>query len=128
MNQPRILLFTALGVVFWFNAVLIIRFCGATVFTAGNPWLLLFFGLAIPLTLLSLLITKAVARLRLADLLEPVVIMTLTAAMLDGLALAWFRSLYSGSFEVALHGAAWILWGAGLGLLLAYLFSKRRVA
>lgn len=128
MNQSKVLLFTALGIVFWFNAAMIIRFCGATVFTAGNPWLLLFFGLAIPLTLLSLLTTKAIARLRLVDLLEPVVIMTLTAALLDGLALAWFRSLYSTSFEVALHGAAWILWGAGLGLLFAYLLSTRRVA
>lgn len=128
MNRPKILLFTALGVVFWFNAAMIIRFCGPAVFTAGNPWLLLFFGLAIPLTLLSLLITKAIARRRLADLLEPVVIMTLTAAMLDGLALAWFRSLYSASLEVALHGAAWILWGAGFGLLLAYLFHNSGMA
>lgn len=125
MNQPKALLFTALGVVFWFNAAMIIRFCGAAVFTAGNPRLLLFFGLAIPLTLLSMYITKAIAQLRFADLLEPVVLMTLTATMLDGLALAWFRQLYSSSFEVALHGAAWILWGAGLGLLFALMFKRQ---
>lgn len=128
MNQPKVLLFTALGVVFWFNAAMIVRVCGASVFTAGNPRLLLFFGLAIPLTLLSMYITKAIAKLRFADLLEPVVLMTLTATMLDGLALAWFRQLYSSSFEVALHGAAWIFWGAGLGLLFAYILDKRSVA
>ena len=46
---------------------------------------------------------------------------------LDGVALTWFRQLYSESFEVASHGAALILWGAGLGLLFAFYLDQKVV-
>lgn len=110
----------ALGTFFWLNAALIIRFVGATVFSAGNPKLVLAFIVAIPITILSIYTTRWISGLRLGELLRPIVIMTFTATFLDGIALVWFRQLYADSFEVALHGAAWILWGAGLGLLGAF--------
>jgi hypothetical protein len=54
--------------------------------------------------------------------------MTFTATFLDAIALTWYRQLYSESFEVALYGAAWILWGAGLGLLFSlYLDHKYQI-
>lgn len=123
MNKSGLFLFVVLGAIFWFNAAMIIRFFGATVFTEGNPMLMIFFALAIPLTLLSMYITKLISSVPFDELLNPVVIMTFTATFLDGITLAWFRQLYNHSFEVALHGAAWILWGTGLGLLFAYYFN-----
>lgn len=120
MSHSKHLLFLFLGTVFWSIAALIIHFAGARVFSAGNPNLGLFFGLAIPLTILSLYLTTLVSGVRFHQLLEPVVVMTFAATFLDAVALTWFRPLYSRSFEVALHGAAWILWGVGLGLLFAY--------
>lgn len=118
-------LFVALGAAFWFNAALIIRFAGATVFSENNPGMLFFFALAVPLTWVSMYITKLVSKLRFDELLRPVVIMTFTATTLDAVALTYFRQLYSESFDVALHGAAWILWGAGLGLFFALYFSEK---
>lgn len=106
---------------------MIIRYFGTTVFTEGNPALIVFFILAIPLTLASLYITKVISQLGYEELLKPVVVMTLTATLLDSIALARFRQLYGDSFEVALCGAAWILWGAGLGLLFAYLLDRKTV-
>ena len=124
MSTAKTLLFSFLGVVFWFIAAMIIHYVGARAFSAGNPYLPLVFVLAIPLTLLSMYLTTLIGGVHFRQLVEPVVIMTFTAAMLDGVALAWFRFLYSVSFDVALHGAAWILWGAGLGLLFAYLLHR----
>ena len=124
MSTVKILLFSFLGIVFWFIAAMIIHYVGARAFSAGNPNLPLVFALAVPLTLVSMYLTTLVGRVNLRQLVEPVVIMTFTAAMLDGVALAWFRPLYSLSLDVALHGAAWILWGAGLGLLFAYLLQR----
>ena len=118
-------MFVALGVAFWLIAAMIIRFAGANIFSENNPGMLFFFVLAIPLTLVSLYITKLVSKLQFEELLHPVVIMTCTATFLDAVALTYFRQLYSGSFEVALHGAAWILWGAGLGLLFSFYFSQK---
>ncbi len=120
MENSRILLFAALGAAFWFQAALIIRFCGTAVFTENNPNLILFYLLAIPITALSLFITRRISKLPYTDLLKPVAIMTFTATSLDAVALTWFRQLYSQSFEVALCGAAWILWGVGLGLLFSF--------
>jgi hypothetical protein len=70
-------------------------------------------------------ITALIAKLRAHELLKPVVIMTTTATILDGIALTWFRTLYSTSFEVAMYGSALILWAAGLGLLFAYYLENR---
>jgi hypothetical protein len=124
MSTAKTLLFSFLGVVFWFIAAMIIHYAGARAFSAGNPILPLVFALAVPLTLLSMYLTTLVGNVHFRQLLEPVVIMTFTAAMLDGVALAWFRPLYSPSFDVALHGASWILWGAGLGLLFAHILHR----
>jgi predicted membrane chloride channel (bestrophin family) len=126
MKTSKISLFVALGAAFWLAAALIIRFCGTTVFTENNPKLILLYLLAIPITFVFLWVTKAISNLSYADLLRPVVIITLTATFLDSIALALFRQLYSQSFEVALHGAALILWGVGLGLLLAFYLDSRR--
>ena len=123
MKKSDFFLFVVLGILFWFAAAMIIRYFGATVFSENNPMLILFYVLAIPITFVFLYITLMVTKYTTAAILKPVVIMTFTATFLDAIALSWFRSLYSESFEVALHGAAWILWGAGLGLLLSYYYD-----
>lgn len=120
MKNSKILLFVALGAAFWFQAAMIVRYFGDSVFTEGNPKLILFFALAVPLTMASMYITALITQLKAHELLKPVVIMTLTATFLDALALAWFRRLYSDSFEVAMYGAAMILWGVGIGLFLSF--------
>jgi Family of unknown function (DUF5367) len=105
---------------------MIVRFLGASVFTENNPKLILLYIIAIPITLVSMAITKLIAKIDYSELLKPVVIMTFTATFLDGIALAWFRTLYSPSFEVALHGAALILWAVGLGLLFAFYLDEKK--
>ena len=120
MKNSKFILFVILGIIFWFNAAMIVRLVGRSVFSDHNVNLIFAFIIAIPLTIVSILITKSISGFRYSQLLKPVAIMTFTATFLDGIALAWFRELYSNSFEVALFGAAWILWGAGLGLLFSY--------
>jgi hypothetical protein len=129
MKSSKLILFVVLGIIFWFNAAMIVRLLGENVFTENNPKLFLLFVLAVPLTILSLYIAKAISKCTWVELLRPVVIMTFTATFLDGIALTWFRQLYSQSYGVALHGAGLIFWAAGLGLLFAYyLDSKARKA
>ena len=125
MKNARLPLYITLGVIFWLSAALTVRTVGNTVFSENNAWLFLFFVLGFPITWGFLFVTKKAAGIEYGALLEPVVIMTFTATMLDGVALAWFRHLYGPTHEIALYGAAWILWGAGLGLLFAYVLKKR---
>jgi hypothetical protein len=120
-------LFILLGIIFWLNAALIIRYFGASVFSSNNPMLVFFFGIAIPITMLSIWILKLISRLRFDQMLRPITILTITATFLDGIALTWFRSLYSQSFEVALLGAAWILWAVGWGLFFGLVLESEWV-
>jgi hypothetical protein len=125
MKRSKIVLFVALGAAFWYQAALIISFFGERVFSEGNPKLILFFVLAIPLTIGSMYITALISKLPFTRLLKPVVIMTFTATFLDAVALVWFRHLYSDSFEVAMFGSAWILWGVGIGLLVSFIVDVK---
>ncbi len=125
MKNSKHLLFITLGVIFWLNGVVLVRQLGEAMLTLNNPYRFWAFILAIPVTIFSLIITKYISKLEYSNLLRPVVIMTFTATLLDGLAFAFYRSLYSNSVEVALNGAALILWGAGLGLLFAYYLEHK---
>ena len=51
---------------------------------------------------------------------------TAAATFCDGIALTWFRGLYGTDPERIVLGAAWILCGAGMGLLLGYVEAGRR--
>lgn len=126
MKNDKLILFIVLGIIFWFNGALFVRLLGESVLSENNPNLIWGFLLAIPVTVITLVIAKYLSGLRFDELLRPVVIMTFTATFCDGIALTWFRNLYSTSFEVALHGAALILWGAGLGLLFSYILEVRK--
>ena len=125
MKSSRITLFVVLGIIAWFNAVMIIRFLGENCLTENNPNLKWMFLLAFPVTVLTIYLTKLISQFAYSDLLNPIVIMTFTATFCDGIALVWFRQIYSESFIIALHGAALILWGVGLGLLFAFFLEVR---
>lgn len=126
LGQKKTILSVILGAVFWFAAAMIIRFCGESVFTEGNNYRILAFILLFPLSYVFILITQKVADLQSNELLNSVAIVTMTAMFLDGIALTWFRGLYSDKYEVSHYGAAFILFGVGVGLLLSYLMNKEK--
>lgn len=70
MIKSKLWLFVSLGAAFWFNVAVIIRFFGRTVFLQGNPILILFFVLAIPLIVLSMYITTLTVKSCLANCLN----------------------------------------------------------
>lgn len=125
MKKSQTTLFIFLGILFWLNGVMFVRFLGPIMLTENNPLLIVVFPIVILITILSLIITKFLSGLTYSELLKPTTIMTFAATMLDGLCLLYFRWVYSESFEIALHGAAFILWGAGLGLFFAYILEIR---
>jgi hypothetical protein len=123
-TNSQLPLFIFLGIVFWLNAALIIRFCGASVFSEGNPLLPVFFVVAVLITIFTIYVLKLISRLRYDQLLRPLTIMTITATFLDGIAMTWFRTLYSQSFEVSFFGSALILWAVGWGLFFGLILEN----
>ncbi len=112
----------ALGVAFWFLAAMMVRFIGSFVFIEGSITLVLTFALTIPMAWAFFWLGKALSGARGADLLPAVSILTFVALCLDGVALTWFRELYGPTYA---YGGPWIMWGAGLILMVALLHTQR---
>lgn len=125
LSFKHTLLAIVLGVAFWFNGAIVISQIGENLLTDKNN--LLFVGLliAVPVTIITIIIAKYLFGLPYSRMVKPIGIMTLTATFCDTIALTWFQSLYSNSTDIAFHGAALILWGAGLGLLFAYYLERK---
>jgi hypothetical protein len=118
------ILFVILGTIFWFEALLSIRFGGETLFVNGNPWLLLMFVASIPVAGFLVKVSAVVGRVEGEKLLSAVAIIVLTATLLDGVALTWFQSWYGLTQAGLLLAAAWLLWGVGVSLSVGYWASR----
>jgi hypothetical protein len=121
LNRVQVLVLIALSAVFWVLATLYIHFLpgaftnpvqGATGFIT-----------TLPIAWLSVLLTRSVARLSANQLLPGVGIVGAIAMMIDGIALRWFPTAYSGDQIILRLGAAWLLWGYGVSLCVAILMS-----
>ena len=126
-TPQSIWLYVVLGVVFWFSAAMMVRLLGEAVFTPGNPILILVFIATIPLGRVFLWIAQRIGKLPDKAVFAPMVMMTQVAIMLDGIAIAWFPQLYGDTPTHVMLGAAVILWGGGVGLVIAWVISKTQI-
>jgi hypothetical protein len=120
----QIALLVVLGIAFWFAAVLAVRF-GSTAGIFGPTASVITFVLAIPICWVSVLFIKKIAKLEAGQTVSGVGIGIVAATFCDGIALTWGRDLYGSDPNMITFGAAWILWGVGLFLLVAYLLDLR---
>jgi hypothetical protein len=118
------ILLVILGVVYWLEALLFIRFGGEGLFVNGNPWLLLLFVAAFPIAWVLVKVSAVVGKIDREDLLSSVAIMALTAMLFDGVALTWFQGWYGLAPAGLLLAAAWLLWGVGVSLGIGYWASR----
>lgn len=112
------------GVVFWFVAAMTVQFGAAAGFFGPTASAILFV-VSLPISWISVLLIKRIAGLRAGQTLPGIAVGTVAAACCDGVALTWGRGLYGTDPVLVTYGAAWILWGAGLILLFAYLDDHR---
>lgn len=114
-----------LGIGFWFFAAMLVRFAGTWLLGSGDAMLAAAFLLTLPLSYGFIVVAKATTGLHRGQYVRAVTIMTGIAAVLDGIALTWFPSLYHHDPEIVKQGGFLILEGAGVGLLLGHLLSLR---
>jgi len=110
------------GVVLWLTAALFIR-TFPSLSDGGLRSIGVFVGF-VPAAWLTVRICGWSAKLHKENLVLGVAVMLVTAALLDGVALTWFQSLYGTQPEQILFGAAGLLWGVGT-VLAAALFMNR---
>jgi hypothetical protein len=113
-----------MGAVYWFVAAMIVRWSAAA--WVGNTGMtLLVFALIIAATAPALLVGMRVANVGRDRASLAATVMTMAALLLDGVALTWAPSLYGSDPVVVLGGAASIMWGAGVALLLGFALQHR---
>jgi hypothetical protein len=125
LKTSQLILFIVLGAIFWFAAAMFVRILGPDVLRADNPLLIAIYIVSIPILAGSVVLSAIISRTPLGEMLLPVVVMTTTALLLDGLAISWGTGLYGEDPRHVMHGAALILWGAGVGQVAAWVLARR---
>ena len=118
------LILAVMGAIFWFAAALVVRWTAADWAGRDGPTALMFVLIVVstpPLLWLGL----KVAGLGRAHAEHAATVMVGIAALLDALALTWFRALYGIDPATVLAGAAAILWGAGVALVMGIVVGRR---
>jgi hypothetical protein len=113
-----------IGAILWLAAALRCGYLGPRGAYEGFNRVIIYIAV-IPGTVPVVPLVQRFAGLVRAQLLPGMGFGTAMAALLDGLALAWWPALYGGPDYVAGAGAV-ILWGAGVGIMLAAWMGRRR--
>ena len=122
LRQISLLIF--LGALFWFMAALLMRAIVPLPFYDG--WgVATVYVLTIPATLPFVFIVSKISALHRSQIAIGYTIATTAALLLDGCAFAVIPWLYADNSTDALQAAAAILWGAGVGQMLAFINSRR---
>ncbi len=106
-----------LGILVWFIVLIIMRLLGESVFSEGNPWLVVFYIASFPAGILFTVVMRAIMDIPMREMLQPMVIFAIVAVMMDGFSFA-FTDFY-GTGEYELYAAAYLLWAPGVFLLCA---------
>lgn len=107
-----------IGIVAWICAAAFVHF--VPVMFDGGFRTAFMFALAIPLGWLTMRLVETLTKPSRFELGLMLCLGTLTALMLDGLATAFYPTLYAGISSATQYGAAWIMWGAGVGMLMPF--------
>lgn len=116
----RPVLLIALGAVFWLSAALGLRLLGPVLLADGMVRVLAY-AAAFPLLLGVILVAQRIAGFGRADGFAAVSVITMAALLCDGIAVAWAPWLYGVDDGAVRLASAYVLWGGGVGLLVALL-------
>jgi hypothetical protein len=123
LQRGKIILLVILGAIFWFFAALLTRLLVPLPFYQG--WgIVAVYALTIPGTVPFVFIVSKIAGLYRGQIATGYTIATTSALLLDGCALAFTPALYANNSSDALQAAAAILWGAGVGQVLAFIIHR----
>lgn len=80
---------------------------------------------AFPIGWLCVRLARRSARLTTAQLVPATALVVAAATLIDGAVLQWAPDLYAPSDAVRRVAAAWLLWGYGAALLVAFILAAR---
>ena len=123
LSSSQTILLILIGVALWFLAAVILRMVAPMAALEGSARAITY-ALIVPCTLPFVWMTRILVKLRRDQIAIGIAVVTATALLIDGIVVAWFPVAYGSSLPQVTNSAAAILWGAGVGLLLAFIFNK----
>lgn len=123
LTISQTILLIGIGTALWLLAAIILRFIAPMGALEGTARLITY-ALVIPGTVPFVILTKMIVRLLPHQLFTGVAVATTTALLIDGVVIAWVPAVYGDELRQVTNCAAIILWGAGVGMALAFLLSK----
>jgi hypothetical protein len=123
LTQKQVIFSVIYGVVLWFIAAMIVRYIGPMGAFEGMA-LVITYALVIPGTVPFIMLGQRLIGLAKGQIAGSIMIITATALLLDGIALNFFRGLYGNDPVIIMAGAALIMWGAGVGLVLGMVMGR----
>ncbi len=122
LTTKQMIILALYGAVLWFLAAILVRTIGPMGALDGFGRVITY-ALVIPGTVPAIWIGRALAKLSRDQTAISLIVITATALLLDGIAHAWFPSLYGSDPKLIVKGAAVIFWGAGVGLVLGLIMN-----
>ncbi len=123
LTNGQTILLIVTGAAFWFLAAIILRLIAPTGVLEGAARVITY-ALVIPGTLPFVVLTRTLVKLLPHQLFTGIAVATMTALLIDGIVIAWFPDVYGGELPQVTNCAAIILWGAGVGIVLAFMLNK----
>lgn len=123
LNARQMSVLLGIGTVLWLGAGLLLNALAAAGMLAGGARLIVY-ALVVPGTLPFVLMTRWLAGLAAGQLFAGVAVVTMTALLIDGVAVAFAPWIYGETETQVLAASAAVLWGAGVGLVLAALLNR----
>jgi hypothetical protein len=111
------------GVAIWLVAALSLRL-GEPLGLFEGGMRVVSYLLAVPALAVSIAVAQRLIGFSRAEAFGAVSAMTMVAVCLDGLAFGFFPGLYGQGEAHRLGAAALVLWGGGVGMVLAYFWSR----
>ena len=124
LSARQVLIMMVSGVIVWFAAALLLHWL-VPLGAFDGAMRVLTYLLVIPGTLPVLCGMIRLAGLSAAQVVPGFALGTGTALLCDGIAAAWFPGLYGATADHVRLAAAAVLWGAGVGIMLAFAVAHR---
>lgn len=123
LATKQLIILVLYGVMLWFLAAILVRTIGPMGALDGSARVITY-ALIIPGTVPAIWLGRALAGFARDQTAISLIVITATALLLDGIAHAWYPSLYGSDPAQIVKGAAVIFWGAGVGLVLGLVMNE----
>ena len=123
LTNGQTFLLIVMGAALWGFAAIILRIAAPMGALEGSARAITY-ALLVPITWPFVWMVRTAVKLRRDQIFAGVAIATATALLTDGIVVAYFPAIYGGTLPQVTNCAAAILWGAGVGMVLAFFMNK----